>query len=211
MIHRRLTRCEHGCSSIRCDIDQDLEEMVASARSMVDWKHYVKTYPWVCLGTAAALGFLIVPKRSTAIDADLATLTELARTGHLVVKRRGRRARIGRCRSWLPSPRSRFARQPPTWAKVPEDYWEHNRPPVGHQAHNLLIPGTPNRPDPSNAESATSCAGRSWAWRTCVGMARKEPSRSVRSIERFVAQRPGFCLGAALSVGIALGWWVKRQ
>lgn len=44
-----------------------------------------------------------------------------------------------------------------------------------------------------------------------VAMARKEPSRIVRAIERFVAQRPGFCLGTALSVGIALGWWVKRQ
>ena len=71
---------------IRCDIDRDMEDMVESARSMVDWKHYVKTYPWVCLGTAVALGFLIVPKRSTAIRPDLATLTELARTGHLVVK-----------------------------------------------------------------------------------------------------------------------------
>ena len=43
-----------------------------------------------------------------------------------------------------------------------------------------------------------------------LGMARKEPSRIVRAVKRFVAQRPGFCLGAALSVGIALGWWVKR-
>lgn len=41
-------------------------------------------------------------------------------------------------------------------------------------------------------------------------MARKGLSRSVQSIERFVAQRPGLCLGAAISVGIALGWWVKR-
>lgn len=71
---------------IRCEIDRDVEDMAASARSMVDWKHYVKTYPWVCLGTAAALGFLIVPKRSTAIRPDLVILTELARTGHLAVK-----------------------------------------------------------------------------------------------------------------------------
>jgi hypothetical protein len=71
---------------LRCEIDGDVEDMAASARTMVDWKHYVKTYPWVCLGVAVALGFLIVPKRSSAIRSDLATLTELARTGHLVVK-----------------------------------------------------------------------------------------------------------------------------
>ncbi len=44
-----------------------------------------------------------------------------------------------------------------------------------------------------------------------VAIARKQPSRIAAAIDRFLAQRPGFCLGAALSVGIALGWWVKRR
>ena len=70
---------------IRCDIDQGLEDVSASARSMVDWKHYVRTYPWVCLGTAAALGFLIVPKRATAVNVELATPAKLAGTGQRVV------------------------------------------------------------------------------------------------------------------------------
>ena len=39
---------------------------------------------------------------------------------------------------------------------------------------------------------------------------RKVLSKSARAIERFVVQKPGYCLGTALSVGIALGWWVKR-
>jgi hypothetical protein len=69
---------------LRCEIDGDMEDMAASARTMVDWKHYVKTYPWVCLGAAVALGFLIVPKRSRVIRPDVATLTELAKTGHLI-------------------------------------------------------------------------------------------------------------------------------
>ena len=71
---------------LRCEIDGDMEDVSASARTMLDWKHYVKTHPWVCLGAVAALGFLIVPKRSRVIRPDLATLTEPARTGHLVVK-----------------------------------------------------------------------------------------------------------------------------
>ena len=65
---------------IRGDIDQGLVDVSAAARSMVDWKHYVKTYPWVCMGTAAALGFLVVPKRSTAIAADVAPPAELSKT-----------------------------------------------------------------------------------------------------------------------------------
>jgi hypothetical protein len=61
---------------IRGDIDQGLEDVSASARSMVDWKHYVKTYPWLCMGTAAALGFLFVPKRSRTIPANPAKSSE---------------------------------------------------------------------------------------------------------------------------------------
>ncbi len=69
---------------IRREIDRDLQDVSKSARSMVDWKHYVKAYPWVCLGAAAALGFLIVPKRSAAACADLPAPTEPANTRHPV-------------------------------------------------------------------------------------------------------------------------------
>jgi hypothetical protein len=34
--------------------------------------------------------------------------------------------------------------------------------------------------------------------------------QSAQAIERWACQEPGYCLGAALSIGIALGWWVKR-
>ncbi|MHB8972871.1 MAG: hypothetical protein ACYC3X_17755 [Pirellulaceae bacterium] len=71
---------------IRCDIDRDVEDMVDSARSLIDWKHYVRTYPWMCLGTAVAVGFLLAPKRSAVRRPDLTTLAELARPGHLVAK-----------------------------------------------------------------------------------------------------------------------------
>lgn len=71
---------------IRREIDQDLQDVSASAHRMLDWRHYVKTYPWVCMGTAAALGFLIVPKRSTTRYVDLGTLTKAARPGHPVVE-----------------------------------------------------------------------------------------------------------------------------
>jgi hypothetical protein len=69
---------------IRRDIDRDLEDVSASAHSMVDWKHYVKTYPWACLATAAVLGFLLVPKRSAATNADAATPSEPVKNGHPV-------------------------------------------------------------------------------------------------------------------------------
>jgi hypothetical protein len=31
---------------LRCEIDGDMTDVSASAHTMLDWKHYVKTYPW---------------------------------------------------------------------------------------------------------------------------------------------------------------------
>jgi hypothetical protein len=70
---------------IRCEIDQDLEDVSASAHRMIDWKHYMRMYPRACLGTAAMLGYLIVPKRSKAMHADLATPNDRAKTAPSVV------------------------------------------------------------------------------------------------------------------------------
>ncbi len=42
-------------------------------------------------------------------------------------------------------------------------------------------------------------------------LAEKGPSAMVRAFERLVASQPGLCLGAALSVGILFGWWMKRR
>jgi hypothetical protein len=37
-------------------------------------------------------------------------------------------------------------------------------------------------------------------------------ARQVRRVgERFIAAHPVICLGAALALGTAVGWWVKRK
>jgi len=82
----RAAAAQIRMQQIRNDIDQGVEEMVENARSMVDWKHYVRTYPWLCLGTAFALGYLIVPKRSAAIHQNEMTWAELQRAGQTVMK-----------------------------------------------------------------------------------------------------------------------------
>jgi len=46
---------------VRCELDEDVQEIVEGARVMGEWRYYVRTYPWICLGAAAALGYLIVP------------------------------------------------------------------------------------------------------------------------------------------------------
>ena len=48
---------------VRCDLDQDVQEIVEGARDLRDWRSYVRTYPWVCVGAALAVGYLLVPRR----------------------------------------------------------------------------------------------------------------------------------------------------
>lgn len=55
-------------------------------------------------------------------------------------------------------------------------------------------------------QSSLGIEGGTW-----VAKIRKALSLNLQSIERFVAQRPGVSLGAAISLGMGLGWWVKRQ
>jgi hypothetical protein len=51
---------------VRSELHDDVGDVVASARALTDWKQYVRSYPWICLGLAAAAGYWIVPARRKA-------------------------------------------------------------------------------------------------------------------------------------------------
>jgi hypothetical protein len=59
----RLERIRGRMQSLRTDMHRDVREVVLSTREMTDWKTYVRRYPWVCVGLAAGVGFLLVPKK----------------------------------------------------------------------------------------------------------------------------------------------------
>lgn len=71
---------------VRADIRHDVQELAASAREMADWTSYVRTYPWLCVGVALAVGYLVVPQRVRIIHPDVNDLMELAGSDKLVVK-----------------------------------------------------------------------------------------------------------------------------
>jgi hypothetical protein len=48
---------------VRRELREDVEEIVENAQVLTDWRHYVRRYPVVCLGAAAAAGYLLVPAR----------------------------------------------------------------------------------------------------------------------------------------------------
>jgi len=71
---------------VRCELGEDVEEFVESARTITDWHYYFERYPWLCVGAAFALGYVVVPKRMPVINLDADAVLELAKTKQLVIK-----------------------------------------------------------------------------------------------------------------------------
>jgi hypothetical protein len=42
--------------AVRRELDDELQEITEKVHELGEWQSYVKTYPWICLGTAAVLG-----------------------------------------------------------------------------------------------------------------------------------------------------------
>lgn len=72
--------------AVRCDLADDVGDVVRSARGMLDWRGCVRRHPWACLGAVAALGYLVVPRKAQVVSPDVDTLLELAKRNKLVVK-----------------------------------------------------------------------------------------------------------------------------
>jgi len=70
---------------VRCDLDEQVDELVDNAKqitaSFTDWRTYVAANPWLCLGIAAGVGYLVIPARVTVDRPVAETLAELTRTG----------------------------------------------------------------------------------------------------------------------------------
>lgn len=78
-IVQREMRAIRGC------LDADVGQLVEDARRLVDWRRHLKKYPWLALGAAVAIGFLIIPRRPKPVNLDADALAELARRDRLVL------------------------------------------------------------------------------------------------------------------------------
>ena len=78
------TAIRQRMEEVRCDLDEDVQEIVEGARDMSDWRSYVRTYPWACLGAALAVGYLIVPRLSVGMQPDTQTPAALAHQSRLL-------------------------------------------------------------------------------------------------------------------------------
>lgn len=64
---------------VRRELGEDVDGLVDNAQVLSDWRYYVRTYPWLCLGVAAAAGFLIVPSKVRIVHPGTASIAELVR------------------------------------------------------------------------------------------------------------------------------------
>ncbi|XZE35004.1 hypothetical protein SH501x_000487 [Pirellulaceae bacterium SH501] len=48
---------------VRHELNDEYQEIVKRFHTLGEWRSYVKTHPWLCLGTAAIIGYWIVPGR----------------------------------------------------------------------------------------------------------------------------------------------------
>lgn len=72
--------------AIRGQLDHDVEDVVRSAKRMVDWRVHVSRHPWAAVGLAAAVGYFVVPKRVEVTRLDAHALLDLDRRKQLVVE-----------------------------------------------------------------------------------------------------------------------------
>jgi hypothetical protein len=48
---------------LRDEMNGDVEALVNSTEDLADWRKYVRAQPWLCVGAAAFLGFMLAPSR----------------------------------------------------------------------------------------------------------------------------------------------------
>jgi hypothetical protein len=65
--------------AVHRDLDKDVQEIVQGTRDIRDWRAYVSSYPWACVGAAIVIGYWIAPRRSTAMQPNREMLTALAK------------------------------------------------------------------------------------------------------------------------------------
>ena len=88
----------HRMAVIRRELHTNVRESVAGAEAFADWGRYTWTYPWIALGAAAAVGYVVYTSGRQGGTAETVPLADGAKVGEPVVGEGARpqgRSRIG--------------------------------------------------------------------------------------------------------------------
>ncbi len=83
--NRDAESLQREMARVRDVLVDEVEGIVTNARELSDWRYYVRRHPWACVGAAAAVGFLAVPRRLQVVTPDAESLAKLAKQNRLVV------------------------------------------------------------------------------------------------------------------------------
>jgi hypothetical protein len=62
---------------VRREVSDDVRGIVETAKTLSDWRYYVKNHPWACVGLAVGLGFVIAPRKRAKSGPDTQELIAL--------------------------------------------------------------------------------------------------------------------------------------
>jgi hypothetical protein len=64
-------------------VRDDVGNVVEGARQLGDWRYYARQFPWAMLGTAAVVGYTVVPRRVDWPSSAAQSLEEVLKKDHL--------------------------------------------------------------------------------------------------------------------------------
>ncbi len=73
-----MNEIQRRMAQVRHELHEEVREAVKGAQSMTDWRSQVRNHPWLALGTAAAVGYLVVPKRRQPEAPTIVTVNPVA-------------------------------------------------------------------------------------------------------------------------------------
>ena len=196
----------HRMEEVRCELDQDVQGIVERARDLRDWRSYVRSYPWVCVGAAVAVGYLLVPRRPAAMQPNAETLAELveaepfAKTPRRDTARQGARPAVEECGQSGDAGSVSVCR-----ATSRQTFWATGRQfTTGRSTMKNRIPAYPSDSRRTHQPSES-------AFQELRDLAHKQFADRMRQAETYVRKHPVSGLGAALCIGIIVGWVIKRK
>jgi hypothetical protein len=71
--------------NVRRDAGDSVKGIVDTAKTLSDWRYHVKHHPWLCVGAAVALGFLVAPRKRKVDTGDAKELAALLKKYHVGV------------------------------------------------------------------------------------------------------------------------------
>jgi hypothetical protein len=77
---------------IRGELNEDVSGVMASVKRLLNWRSYLQRFPKSSLALAAAVGYLIVPRKTEILTPDADALEELSKRHKLVVEKQPKSA-----------------------------------------------------------------------------------------------------------------------